>query len=44
MQLETNKFSIREDDWKKFDKNNVAIDLNVSYVKKKKISCLCFKM
>ena len=34
-----------KDDWKKFGKNNVAIDLNILYVKKEKnISCLCFKM
>ena len=31
-------------DWKKFEKNNVTIALNVLHAKKRKnISCLCFK-
>ena len=32
-----NKFSIRKDDWEKFQKNNVTIALNVFYPKKDKI-------
>ena len=33
-----------KDDWKKFEKNNLTIALNVLYAKKgKNISCLCFK-
>ena len=30
-------YSSKKDDWKKFEKNNVAIALNVLYVKKEKI-------
>ena len=30
-------FSSEKDDWKKFEKNNVTITLNVLYVKKEKI-------
>ena len=38
------KFPSNKDDWKKFDKNNLTIALNLLYAKKrKKISCLCFK-
>ena len=34
-----------KDDWKRFEKNNVTIALNVLYATKgKKISCLCFKI
>ena len=37
-------FPSDKDDWKKFDKNNVTIALNVLYAKKEKnISSLCFK-
>ena len=37
-------FPLEKDDWKKIEKNNVTIALNVLYVKKEKnISCLCFK-
>ena len=36
-------FPSEKDDWKKIDKNNVTIALNVLYAKKKYISCLCFK-
>ena len=37
-------FPSEKDDWKKFEKNNLTIALNVSYAKKRKnISCLCFK-
>ena len=33
-----------KDDWKKCEKNDVAIALNVLYAKtEKNISCLCFK-
>ena len=39
-----NTFSSEKDDWKKIEKNNVTIALNILYVKKEKnISCLCFK-
>ena len=31
------KFSSQKDDWKKFEKNNVTIALNVLYVKEEKI-------
>ena len=31
-----NKFSIKKDNWGKFEKNNVIIPLNVLYVKKEK--------
>ena len=38
-------FPSEKDDWKKFEKNNVTIALNVLYAKKEKnISCLCFKI
>ena len=34
---------IKKDDWKKFEKNNLTIALNISFVKiEKKTSCLCF--
>ena len=36
-------FSSEEDDWKKFEKNNVTIALNVLYVKKKKYVLLVFQ-
>ena len=37
-------FLSKKDDWKKFEKNHLTIDLNVLYAKKRKnISCLCFK-
>ena len=39
-------FPWEKDNWKKFEKINVAITLNILYVKKKKrknVSCLCFK-
>ena len=36
-------FSSEKDDWKTFEKNNTTITLNVWYVKKENISCLCFK-
>ena len=33
-----------KDNWKKFEKNNLATVINVSYAKKEKyISCLCFE-
>ena len=36
--MRRNKFSIRKrDDWKKFEKNNVTIALNVLYAKKENI-------
>ena len=38
------KFSLKKDDWKKIQKNNVIIALNVLYAKKEKnVTCLCFK-
>ena len=37
-------FPSREEEWKKFEKNNVTIALNVSHTRKRKnVSCLCFK-
>ena len=37
-------FPSEKDDWKKFEKNNVTVTLNVFYAKKEKNrSCLCFK-
>ena len=37
-------FPSEKDNWKKFEKNNVTIALNVLYTKKEKnISCLCSK-
>ena len=37
-------FPSKRDDWKKIEKNNVTIVLNVLYAKKEKnISYLCFK-
>ena len=39
-----NKFPSEKGDWRRFEKNNVTIALNVLYAKKEKnISCLCFK-
>ena len=35
-------FLSEKDDWKKYQKNNVAIALNVLY-DKKEISCVCFR-
>ena len=33
-----------KDDWKKFEKNNLTIALNVLHVKRRiNISCVCFK-
>ena len=38
-------FLSEKNDWKKFEKNNVTIALNVLCMKKEKnISCLCFKI
>ena len=38
------KFPSEKDDWENFEKNNIAIVLNVLYAKKEKyISCLRFK-
>ena len=38
-------FPSEKNDWKKIEKNNVTIALNVLYAKKEKnISCLCFKI
>ena len=40
----TISFPSEKDDWKKFEKNNVTIVLNVLYVKtENNISCLCLK-
>ena len=36
-------FPSQKDDWKKIEKNNLTMALNVLYVKKEKISCLCYK-
>ena len=36
-------FSSDKDDWKKFDKNNVTIALNVLYAKKEKYILLMFQ-
>ena len=37
-------FSSKKDNWKKFEKSNLANVLNVLYAKKEKNrSCLCFK-
>ena len=42
--LEGRKFVSEKDDYKKTEKNNITIALNVSYAKKEKnISCLHFK-
>ena len=39
-----NKFSSEKYDWKKFEKNNRTIALNILYAEKEQnISCLCFK-
>ena len=35
--------SSEKDDWKRSEKTNVTIAVNVLYVKNKNISCLCFK-
>ena len=41
----SNKFPSEKDDWKKFEKNNVTIALNVLYAKKEKnIPCLFQKI
>ena len=41
---EGKNFPFKKDDWKKFEKNNAIIALNVLYAKKRNnISCLCFK-
>ena len=38
------KNPLEKNDWKKFEKKNLAIALNVLYAKKEKnIPCLCFK-
>ena len=38
-------FPLEEDDWKKIEKINVTIALNVFYAKEEKnISCSCFKI
>ena len=42
-ELEGITFPSKKDDWKKFEKNNITITLNVLYAKKEKVSCLCFK-
>ena len=42
-ELEGTNFSLKKDDLKKFEKNNITITLNVLYAKKEKVSCLCFK-
>ena len=36
-------FSLEKDDWNKFEKNNVAIALNVLYAKKEKYILLMFQ-
>ena len=37
-------YSSQKDDWKKFEKNELTIALNILYTKKEKnMSCLCFK-
>ena len=36
-------FPSEKDNWKKLEKNDVLIALNVLYTKKKNIPCLCFK-
>ena len=36
-------YLLEKDDWKKNDKNNVTIALNVLYTKKEKIYPACFK-
>ena len=37
-------YSSEKDDWKKFEKNNVTIALNVLHAKRTiNISCVCFK-
>ena len=38
-------FKSEKDDWKKFEKINTIIALNIFYAKKEKIysACLCFK-
>ena len=36
-------YLLEKDDWKKNDKNNVTIALNVLYTKKEKIYSACFK-
>ena len=36
-------FPLEKNDWKKFEKNNRTIALNVWCAKEKNISCLCFK-
>ena len=42
--MRSNKYPSAEEDWKKFEKNNVKIALKVFYMKKREnISCLCFK-
>ena len=34
----------KKDDWKKFEKNNLKIVLNIFYTKKEKnMSCSCFE-
>ena len=41
---EEKKVSSKKYDWKKIEKNNVIIALNVLYAKKEKnVTCLCFK-
>ena len=38
-------YTLEKDDWKKFPKNNLIIDLNVLHASKEQnISCLCFKI
>ena len=36
-------FPSENNNWKKIEKNNLTIALNVLYVKKENTSCLCFK-
>ena len=35
--MRRNKFSLKKDDWKKIEKNNVIIALNVLYAEKENI-------
>ena len=42
---EGTNFPLEKNDWKKFEKNNRTIALNVLYAKKEKnVYCLCFKI
>ena len=41
--LEGIHFPSEKEDWKKLEKNNVKVALNILYAKTKNISCLCFE-